>query len=128
MVKVQTLLGLVVVACLSGQTAIRAEERKLNAGEITEALRGNTVDGRWGASPYRSYFDSNGVTIYQQEGMPADHGKWRVDREQDRYCSWWARTGWGCYDIYREGDTIIWADPHSKRRYPSTLLQGKQLK
>lgn len=111
---------------VSGDPAL-GEERKMNAGQIREALTGNTVEGKWGNTPYRSYFQPNGVTIYKPKGGEADMGKWRVDEENDQYCSWWARSGWGCYDLYRDGRRIIWGIPNSETRYPSKILPGKQL-
>ena len=99
----------------------------MEALQIFEALAGNTVVGVWDNTPYRSYFRPDGLTIYQPNGGTAVSGKWRVDREKDQYCSWWARSGWSCYDIYRDGRTIIWVVPYSGQRYPSRILPGKQL-
>ncbi len=104
-----------------------AEARKLDAAEIAAALTGNTVEGIWGRTPYRSYFDGNGLTLYKPKGRPADRGRWKVDESKHQYCSWWERSGWSCYDLYRDGDSIIWGIPGTATRYPSDLLEGKQL-
>ena len=104
-----------------------AAAKKLTAPEIREALSGNTVDGLWGGKHYRSYFGPGGSTIYQPKGFPPDQGKWKVDESKDQYCSWWPRSGWGCYDIYREDNQIIWGIPGTETRYPSTLLEGRKL-
>lgn len=119
------LLGLCLVLLAIGYTD--AAERKLEAEEIAAVLSGNTVAGLWGETAYKSYFDPSGLTIYQPEGGPPDRGKWRVDGENDRYCSHWERSGWSCYDIYQEGDQIIWQLPSGGERYPSTLLVGDKL-
>lgn len=105
----------------------QAEPERLSAAEIAEALSGNTVDGLWGSTRYRSYFAADGTTLYQPEGRAPDRGKWRADAARDRYCSGWERSGWGCYDVYRDGDTIIWGIPGTDTRYPSILLQGNRL-
>ena len=42
-----------------------AEERKMTAIQIFEALAGNTVVGAWGRKPYRAYFRPDGLTILQ---------------------------------------------------------------
>lgn len=118
-------LALCLVLCWTGATS--AAEKKLTADEIADALTGNTVEGLWGQTAYKSYFDPSGFTLYQPSGRPPDRGKWRVDGEADRYCSHWERTGWSCYDLYREGDEIIWQIPGSDTRYSSKLLQGDQL-
>lgn len=108
-------------------TVARAEARKLNAREIAEALTGNTVEGLWGQTPYRSYFGDNGITLYKPQGRAIDRGRWKVDKTSHQYCSWWERSGWSCYDLYREGDSIIWGIPGTSTRYPSALLEGKRL-
>ena len=120
-----SLLSLFLVVLAAG--ASDAAERKLAADEIAAALTGNTVEGLWGETPYKSYFDPGGFTIYQPEGGRPDRGKWRADRDSDRYCSHWERSGWSCYDVYQDGDQIIWVQPSDGKRYPSTLLMGDQL-
>ncbi len=67
------------------------------------------------------------MTLYQPKGRPPERGKWKVDEAGDRYCSWWERSGWGCYELYRDGATIIWQIPGTATRYTSTLLTGRQL-
>ncbi len=125
----QTALAVIALALVQTgnvPSALAAAE-KLTAPEIREALTGNTVDGIWAGAHYRSYFASNGSTIYQPKGFPPDQGKWKVDESKDQFCSWWPRVGWGCYDIYREDDRIIWGVPGTGTRYPSTLLEGRKL-
>ena len=122
--------GLVLAALLAGllpgSPATGEEPAKMTGKAIREALTGNTVDGVWGERPYRSYFRPDGLTIYKPEGAPAENGKWRVDEDKDQYCSWWARTGWSCYNLYRDGRTIYWEIPGGDTRYRSELLGGKQ--
>ena len=122
-----TPVALLALAILLATGPARAEPKKLTAAGIAEALAGNTIEGLWGATPYRSYFDADGTTLYQAEGRPVDRGRWRADAAKDQYCSWWEQSGWSCYEIYREGETIIWAIPRSDTRYPSTLLEGRRL-
>ncbi len=118
---------LILFLALTATGSALAAERKLTADEIADALTGNTVEGLWGETAYKSYFDPGGFTLYQPEGRPPDRGKWRVDGENHRYCSHWERTGWSCFDFYRDGDRIIWRIPAGGTRYPSTLLPGDQL-
>lgn len=113
------------LALLATTAAARAEERRLTGPEIAEALTGNTVHGMWGATEYRSYFDAGGATIYVAKGRQPDTGSWRV--RDDRYCSVWAMSGESCYDIYRDGDRIIWSVPDSTKRYDSVLIPGRAL-
>ncbi len=106
---------------------LQAEERRMTALQIREALAGNTVVGTWGRTPYRSYFRPDGLTIYKPDGGEPESGKWRVDMEKDQYCSWWARSGWSCYELYRDGRSVIWVEPYSESRYLSRILPGKQM-
>ena len=105
-------------------SAAAAGEAKMTGPEITEALTGNTVQGVWGSTEYRSYFDPSGTTIYATR-RGQDVGRWNV--KGDRYCSVWERSGESCYDLLRDGDQIIWIVPASGKRYPSTLVKGKAL-
>ena len=61
------------------------------------------------------------------EGQASLFERWKIDKTSQRYCSWWERSGWSCYDLYRDGDIIIWGTPGTSARYPSTLLEGKRL-
>ncbi len=105
-------------------TPVLADEMKMTGPEISEAFNGNTVQGFWGETEYRSYFDPDGTTIYATRGRE-DIGTWRV--KGDQYCSVWAGSGEDCYDLLRDGDQIIWLVPGTDKRYPSTLVEGKAL-
>ncbi len=113
------------IALLAISATANAEARKLTGPEIAEALTGNTVYGMWGATEYRSYFDAGGATIDAPKGRQPDTGSWRV--RDDRYCSVWAMSGESCYDIYRDGDHIIWGVPEAAKRYDSVLIPGRAL-
>ena len=120
-------VALCLTLLVAGDVGAVADEKKLSAHEIVQALLGNTVEGRWAETAYRSYFAPDGTSVYQPEGQPPEASKWRVDGEADRYCAHRETSGWSCYDVYRAGDTIIWRDPAAGTRYPSALLQGRQL-
>ncbi len=80
-----------------------------------------------GQTPSRSYFDGNGATPYQPQGRAVDRGSWKVDKTNHQSCSRWQRSAWHCYDLYRDGDTIIWSIPGTATRHTSALLEGKRL-
>jgi hypothetical protein len=107
--------------CLTARPSA-AEERKLTADEIRKAFAGNTVHGMWAQTEYYSFFDSNGATDYTTRSG-TDRGHWRT--AHDQYCSQWQTSGESCYDIYRDGDRIIWVIPSSGTRYDSTLMPGE---
>ena len=110
---------------LGAATMGHAEERAMSGADIESALTGNSVHGVWGKTEYRSYFAPNGTTTYAAKGAThEDVGRWRV--KGDQYCSTW-RDAESCYDLHRDGDSIIWLIPGTDSRYPSTLEQGKAL-
>ena len=114
------LAGTVIVVLVAVGTASAAPV-KMTGAEIAEALTGHAVKGVWGETAYTSTFDKNGTTVYTAEGKAPDTGTWRV--KGDQYCSVWAGSGEDCYDLERDGDTIIWIVPDSGKRYPSTLVE-----
>ena len=108
--------------------AVSAEEPKLSAAEIEEALAGNTIEGDWAGRPYKQYFDASGSTIYAEDGRQPSMGRWKADAVKGAYCSWWEVSGWACYEVLDGGpDRIIWVSPGSGEHYPAKVLSGKQL-
>jgi hypothetical protein len=102
----------------------RAEDPKpLTGPEIATLLVGNSIEGSWGGSShFRSFFAPDGTTLYQPEGQPPEQGHWKV--VGDQYCSV-ADDGDACFNLYRDGDSLIWEDPNSHARFPSNVIQGK---
>ena len=85
------------------------------------ALTGHAVEGVWGSTPYVSSFEAQGGTVYIAEGRAPSHGRWSV--KDDRYGSVWEQSGESCYDLERDGDTIIWVVPGTENRYASRLVR-----
>ena len=110
------------IACSLGARSAAAEEKKLTTDEIQQAFAGNSVHGMWGQTEYFSFFDPSGATDYTTK-RGTDRGRWRA--AHDQYCSQWQMSGESCYDIYRDGDRIIWVIPSSGTRYDSTLMPGE---
>ena len=100
-----------------------AESRLLNAAEVNEALTGNTARGVEPGPAFLQYFDANGVTTYATRSAPVDHGRWRVD-DDGRYCSQWRDGGWACYEVWAEGDRVVWVSS-SGTRYPAVMVEGR---
>jgi hypothetical protein len=94
----------------------------LTGTEIVTLLVGNSIEGTWGPSHFRSYFAPDGTTLYQSEGKQAEAGRWKV--VGDQYCSI-ADEGDVCFNLYRSGQDLIWEDPHSGKRFPSNVIKGK---
>ena len=114
------LFAAAIASCLAVRPSA-GEEKKLSTDEIQQAFAGNTVHGMWGQTEYYSYFDPGGSTDYTTK-RGTDRGRWRA--AHDQYCSQWQMSGESCYDIYRDGDRIIWIGPSSGARYDSTLIPG----
>jgi hypothetical protein len=62
--RIRSAIPALVGILMLGGVALDAAERKLTADEIRLALTGNTVEGNWRGTPYRSYFAADGTTIY----------------------------------------------------------------
>jgi hypothetical protein len=116
------LLASAMACCFLAARPAAAEERKLTTDEIQKAFAGNSVHGMWGQTEYYSFFDPNGATDYTTK-RGTDRGRWRA--AHDQYCSQWQMSGESCYDIYRDGERIIWLVPSSGARYDSTLIGGQ---
>lgn len=95
---------------------------RLTGSEITTLLLGNSVEGTWSGSHFRSYFSSDGTTLYQAEGQPPEQGHWRI--VGDQYCSI-ADEGDACFNLYRDGQDLVWEDPRSGQRFASAVIEGK---
>ncbi len=99
-----------------------AGERRLTGDEIHKLLAGNSVHGVWGQTEYKSYFGADGTTLYHAKGRDPSNGLWRTTSTQ--YCSKWNDRE-TCYDLYMDGDKIIWYVTETGHRYPSTLVNGQ---
>ncbi len=106
----------------AGSPAAAEDSKPLAGADIATLLVGNSIEGTWGASHFRSFFASDGTTLYQPEGQPPEQGHWKV--VGDQYCSV-ADEGDACFNLYRDGDSQIWEDPNSHTRFPSTVIKGK---
>ena len=118
-------LVFIAFAVLMAAAPAGAEPVKLSGTEIRELLTGNTVHGDWSGHEYWSYFAPDGSTTFLPAGSDPYLGNWAVDGSQ--YCSSWSNGDSGCYDIYKDGDKIIWETPEDRKRYDSQLLSGDQL-
>jgi len=96
--------------------------KPLTGAEIAILLAGNSIEGTWGPSHFRSYFATDGTTLYQPQGQTPEQGHWKV--AGDQYCSV-ADEGDVCFNLYRDGNDLIWEDPQSGKRFPANVIQGK---
>jgi len=113
---VAVITGLMTCAHLTGASA---EPVKLSGDEIKSWINGRTVEGVWAGTRYSQDFQTNGATIYTPDGGRPDRGRWWVTETQ--YCSHWERSGGSCYNVLRDGETLIWEAPGSGKRYPATV-------
>lgn len=116
----------ILVLLLVASGSARADGEKLSAAEVMSLLNGNTAIGDWRGRPYRQYFAADGTTVYMAEGSPPSPGRWKVDETSGDYCSWWERSGWGCYGVERDGSDYVWTLPNDDYRGPFTVVEGRQ--
>jgi hypothetical protein len=105
-----------------GSPMAAEDPKPLTGAEIATLLVGNSIEGSWGSSHFRSYFAPDGTTLYQPEGQSPEQGHWKV--VDDQYCSV-ADEGDACFNLYRDGESLIWEDPNSHTRFPSNVIKGK---
>lgn len=104
-----------------------AQSVKLKTAEIAELLTGNTAVGVWQGAKYRQYFDTDGSTIYAQEGSRSTRGDWRIDIERDEYQSIWARDAkWEGWYVMEYLGTYYWVSK-STPPTPFKIVKGQQL-
>jgi len=106
----------------AGSSARAQDLVPLTGAEIATLLAGNSIEGTWGPSHFRSYFAPDGTTLYQPQGQQPEQGHWKV--AGDQYCSV-ADEGDVCFNLYRDGEDLVWEDPNSGKRFPSNVIQGK---
>ena len=102
-----------------------ANETVLNARQIKELLSGNTIAGKWDGTPYRSYYDPTGLTVYQPDGGSVTKGKWQINPETGEYESWWQHTGWISYTILRTDTGYAWRQGVATQ--PFAVIEGRQI-
>jgi hypothetical protein len=113
------------VAVVGFAGPVCADPVKLSGPEIKALFSGNTVHGTWAGKEYWSYFEADGWTTYLPAGGKPANGRWGVNATQ--YCSTWDPGGTACYDVYRDGESVLWSPSSGTERYPSTLLNGDQI-
>jgi len=114
--------ALLLVLFGAGFPASAQDAKPLTGAEIVTLLAGNSIEGTWGPSHFRSYFAMDGTTLYQPQGQSPEQGQWKVAGNQ--YCSV-ADEGDVCFNLYRAGEELIWEDPQSGKRFSAKVIQGK---
>lgn len=113
------------LALVVGAGAADAQSVKLRGDEIGILLTGNTAVGVWDGTPYRQYFDADGITVFAQEGARSTRGEWRVSGEE--YQSRWpSETEWEGWFVMEYAGQWFWV---SKSTPPTAfeVLEGEQL-
>ncbi|MFD0859748.1 hypothetical protein [Roseovarius aquimarinus] len=102
-----------------------AQEARLGAAELEALLTGNTAEGVWDGTPYKSYFAPNGVTVYDPANGEALMGKWRINPNTGDYESFWDAIGWTAYAVMRTEQGYAWG--RDGKTYPFTITEGRAL-
>ncbi len=122
-VRVPVLASVLLVVLASPAAAM---PERLSGAQIKQWIDGNTVVGVWAGTAYRQLFRSNGTTTYDAQGAARDEGRWWVTDTE--YCSWWSGSGEACYQVLRDGDTLIWRTKGLfSRSFEASVLSGDQL-
>jgi hypothetical protein len=109
--------AIVATAALSGETP-----RQLDADEIAELLRRNTVVGTHDGRGFRHYFAENGQTSLRPSGGDERVGEWRVDEEADLLRLRWSDSEtWRGVEVFKKGKVVIFEGPDGERRRGNVL-------
>ncbi len=97
---------------------LSAEERKLTGAEIDALLPTIVALG----DVTRQTFSARGATTYMDRGRDS-YGSWAA--RGDQYCSQWPpANGWACYDVFVEGETLIWVGDSGHRTITTMKPKG----
>ena len=90
-----------------------AAEARLIGTEVRTLITGHAVAGTDDGGPWTQDFAADGTTIHKQ-GAGQSTGIWDV--RGDQYCSRWPPgEAWTCFDMARDGETIVFIAPGGKR-------------
>ena len=116
-----TAIAVFIAPVLALSTA-HADLRQLDAAGITAALNGKTISGDRDGQVWVQTFDAAGVTYYRAANEAPSEGRWVV--REDRFCSQWpSAPTWTCYDMFRDGDAVVFVDEAGKDR-PARIAEG----
>lgn len=116
--------SLTLLAGAFGSTAL-AEDTIMSGSEVERLLSGNTAEGVWDGAPYKSYFGTDGTTIYVSQNNEQQVGKWRIDPESGQYQSFWDAIGWTEYTVLHTDAGFAWL--RNGKIYPFTMIEGRNL-
>ena len=110
---------------LTGSAA--SQSVKLPADEIMSLLSGKTASGKWEGKLYRQYFNTDGTTIFAQDGSRSAQGNWRINKKTDEYESIWpGEKNWTGWFVMEYAGAYYWVSKTTPPT-PFRLLQGQQL-
>ena len=90
--------------------------------QLTQLLRGNSIEGVWAGSGFVQHFASDGSTRYREKDGSVSSGTWRVNGK-GQYCSIWRpSSGESCYAVMVDGQDIYWQS--GKEYFPSSVSAG----
>ncbi len=100
-----------------------AQESNMSADEIVRLLSGNTAEGVWDGTAYKSYFAGDGTTVFAPANADALAGKWRVNSDNDQLESFFDAVGWTGYKVLRTDTGFAWFK--DGKTYPFAVLEGR---
>ena len=102
-----------------------AQDAQMAAEEIKHLLTGNTAEGQWEGTAYKSWFGPDGTTVFAPANGDVMEGKWRVNAETDEYESFFDAIGWTGYIVLRTDAGFAWM--REGKTYPFTVVEGRAL-
>lgn len=102
-----------------------AQETTMSADEIARLLTGNTAEGQWEGTAYKSYFAPDGTTIFVPANADALTGKWRVNEQSQELESFFDAVGWTGYAVRRTDAGFAWL--RDGKAYQFFVVEGRDL-
>lgn len=109
------------------QTGVAAaEERRLDASEISDLLTGSTLVGEHKGVNYRQYFGENARTSLNLADSAERVGRWRVDEADDILEIRWASSNtWQPYRVCHADGEVMLTPPGKKPSRTGRLLNSR---
>lgn len=105
----------VAAALLFTATSAFAQSRQVKGSEFVTIMKGNTLSATSNAGvEYKAYFIGGGIATYEDENGKRDHGKWRIN-SNDEVCVTWNTIAEGqerCARVYENGNELVWKGEH----------------
>ena len=98
-----------------------ADLKRMDGSGIAAAMEGKTISGKRDGKAFVQTFDAGGITVRKVAEEAALEGSWQV--REDRFCLQWPAAAWTCYDIFGDGDVVVFVGEDGEQ-WPARIAGG----